>query len=146
MQSLQRCDLLPTAPRAFHSALKHAVKGLTKAEALEAAGNQVAARIDYLARRAAPVDGDGFQVLVAVVCRIRVPSTPRGPPRIGRAVLSSFADSSTALDAEVGTQAREANKGRPLGIACNASSRFRTSSKGRSYLMLIRDFSNPSQL
>jgi hypothetical protein len=73
MQSLQRCDLLPGAPTAFHSASK---KGLRKAEALEAAGNQVAARIDCLARRAAPVDGDGFQVLVAVVCRIRVPSTP----------------------------------------------------------------------
>jgi hypothetical protein len=111
MQSLQRCDLLPGALRALHSAGKHAMKGLTKAEALEAAGNQVAARIDYLARRAAPVDGDGFQVLVAVVRRIRVPSTPGGPPRIGRAVLSPFADSSTPLDAEVGTQAQEANKG-----------------------------------
>jgi hypothetical protein len=39
MQSLQLCDLLPGAPRAFHSASKNAVKGL-KAEALEAAGNQ----------------------------------------------------------------------------------------------------------
>jgi hypothetical protein len=145
MQSLQRCDLLPGAPRAFHSAGKHALKGLTKAEAREAAGNLVAARIDYLARRAAPVDGDGFQVLVAVVCRIRVPSTPGVPPRIGRAVLSAFANSSTPLDAEVSTQAPEANKGRPPGIASNASSQFRTSSKGRSYLMLVRDFSNPSQ-
>jgi hypothetical protein len=63
MQSLQRCDLPPGAPRAIHSASKHAVKGPTKAGALEAAGNQVAARIGYLARRAAPVDGDGFQVL-----------------------------------------------------------------------------------
>ena len=54
MQSLQRCDLLPGAPRAFHPASMHAVKGLTKAEALEAAGNQVAAHIDCLARRAAP--------------------------------------------------------------------------------------------
>jgi hypothetical protein len=146
MQSLQRCDLLPGAPRAFHSADKHAAKGLTKAEAMEAAGNQVTTRIDYLAKRVAPVDGDGFRVLVAVVCRIRVPSTPCAPPRIGRAVLSAFADSSTPLYAEVGKQAPEANKGRPVGIASNASSRFRTSSKGRSYLMLISDFSNPSQL
>jgi hypothetical protein len=98
MQSLQRCDLLPGAPRAFRSARKHVVKGLTKAEALEAAGNQVAAHIDCLARRAAPVDGYGFQVLVAVACRIRVPSTPCAPPRIGRAVFSAFADSSTPLN------------------------------------------------
>ena len=70
--------------------------------------------------------------LVAVVCGGRVPSPSGTPPRIGRA--------------EVGAQAQEANKGRPLGIASNASSRFVPLQKGRSYLVLIRDFSNPSQL
>jgi hypothetical protein len=43
MQSFQRYDLLPGVPGAFHFASKHAVKELTKAEVLEAAGNQVAA-------------------------------------------------------------------------------------------------------
>jgi len=74
-------------------------------------------RIYYAARRAAPVDGDGFQLLVAVVCRIRVPSTPGALPRIGRAVLSALADSSSALGAEISTQAQEPSKGRPLDIA-----------------------------
>jgi hypothetical protein len=52
MQSLQRCDLLPGAPGTFHPASKHAVKGLTKTEAPEAAGNQVAGHIDRLASNA----------------------------------------------------------------------------------------------
>ena len=43
-------------------------------------------RIYYAARRAAPVDGDGFRLVVAVAFRIRVPSTPGGPRRIGPAV------------------------------------------------------------
>ena len=79
MQTLQRCDVPPGAPKAAYAASKHVVRGPTKAEALEAAGNQVAARIGFLARRVAPVDGDGFLVMVAVACRIRVTSTPRCP-------------------------------------------------------------------
>ena len=130
MQSLQRCDLPPGAPRAIHSASKHAVKGPTKAGALEAAGNQVAP-VSVISPGAQPQSTEmAFRCLVAVACRIRVPFTPGVPLRIGRAVLSGFADSSTPLDAEIRTRAQESNKGRPPGIAFSASSQFGSSSKG----------------